>query len=330
MTNAFRPSSRAPSYVVRGPVDLIAIAPVVLGFVPTESVVLASFGGPAGSFHARVDLPESRAEQHGVAAMLLEAAVLNNVEVAAVLVFSELHIRARRQGRILLSSLREAGIDVLEVLRVGAERYHRLIGDDATGTAYDISAHPFVAQRVFEGEVVHASREELVASLAPLDDAPMLCAVRTAVDATSAHGLSADELGAEASWIQSRIRRFRRTRAALDAADAGRVLALVSSADLRDVAWAEMERADGDAHVVLWRDLLRRAPDSLAGDAAALLAFAAWLHGDGALAWCAIDRVDGDASPAAHQLAEQVARVLTAALPPTTWHPPRAGVFSAR
>ena len=54
--------------------------------------------------------------------------------------------------------------------------------------------------------------------------------------------------------------------------------------------------------------------------AAGLLAFAAWLSGDGALAWCAVERclaADPD-----HTLAHLVARALEQAVPPSEWSPP--------
>ena len=55
----------------------------------------------------------------------------------------------------------------------------------------------------------------------------------------------------------------------------------------RDVAWAEITPGASGAHVELWRELVRRSPRDLLPGACSLLAFAAWQHGDGALAWCA-------------------------------------------
>ena len=71
------------------------------------------------------------------------------------------------------------------------------------------------------------------------------------------------------------------------------------------------------AHVDFWADVLRRTPDPLAAAPAALLAFAAWQAGDGALAWCALDRcteVEPD-----YSLARLIARALTDAISPDTW-----------
>ena len=90
---------------------------------------------------------------------------------------------------------------------------------------------------------------------------------------------------------------------------------------VRDVAWAEITRDNSGQHVDLWRDLVRRSPRELLPGPSSLLAFAAWQHGDGALAWCAIDRcleVDPD-----YSMAHCVAEVLTRAVPPGVWEPIR-------
>ena len=62
---------------------------------------------------------------------------------------------------------------------------------------------------------------------------------------------------------------------------------------------------------------MRRCPDDLLPHAAGVLGFAAWLAGDGALAWCAVDRgreVDPD-----HSLLSLVADLLQGAVPPSAW-----------
>jgi hypothetical protein len=101
--------------------------------------------------------------------------------------------------------------------------------------------------------------------------------------------------------------------------EAGRVLVLVAGVPLRDVAWAEMSRDDARAHVELWRDLVRRAPRDLLPAAASLLAFAAWLSGHGALAWCALDRC-AEVDPE-YSMADCVAGLLERAVPPSVWTP---------
>jgi hypothetical protein len=85
------------------------------------------------------------------------------------------------------------------------------------------------------------------------------------------------------------------------------------------VAWAEISRAEATRHVDLWRDLVRRCPLDLLPGPSCLLAFAAWLAGQGALAWCALDRcfeVDPD-----YSMADCVAQLLASAVPPSVWTP---------
>ena len=98
--------------------------------------------------------------------------------------------------------------------------------------------------------------------------------------------------------------------------DVARLLVLLrTSTELRDVAWAEMTHANARDHVDLWRDVVRRAPAGLRADPAALLGFAAWLSGHGALAWCAVGLAQE--SDPDHGLASLLTTALSAAVPPT-------------
>ena len=63
---------------------------------------------------------------------------------------------------------------------------------------------------------------------------------------------------------------------------------------------------------------MRRAPVHLRAAPAALLGFAAWLSGDGALAWCAVERAQ-EAEPG-YGLAGLL-HALAGAVPPSAWEP---------
>jgi len=92
------------------------------------------------------------------------------------------------------------------------------------------------------------------------------------------------------------------------------VLAAIRAPAVRDGAWTPVHRAVARDHVRLWTDAVRRAPARVRGSAAAVLAFAAWTAGDGALAWCAVDRcVEVDPT---NSLAELVGDLLQGAVPP--------------
>ncbi len=327
-------SDDAP-FVARGGTDLVALVPLVLGFHPSDSVVLLTFPPSGRSFHARLDLPTTREEHHAVAEVLLAPVLQHRVGRVAVLVYSDDVEVARSQGEVLLEALLAEGVGVIDVLRVGEDAWHPL-GDpgdpEGPGTAYDLGSHPFTARHVLAGHRLHRDRDEVADTLVGTDEddttAVGLAATRfldqlvrvarrpAAPDGTPALDLF---LCTEARWLQSRVRRWVAEREPLGTGEAGRVLVLASFVPTRDAAWAEIDRRDACAHVDLWRAVVRRAPRELRPGAAALLAFAAWQHGDGALAWCAVDRaldVDPD-----HRLAHCVADLLRGAVPPSSWEP---------
>ncbi|MBV9831700.1 MAG: DUF4192 domain-containing protein [Marmoricola sp.] len=316
-------ASKPPSYVARSPVDLIALVPVVLGFHPDDSVVLLTFGAPGASFHARVDLPVSPDEQQEVADALGRALAANRLERAALVLYTGDEQVCASMARRVLARLAWLGCEVVEVLRVDDGCWYRLPEDGSPGTPYDLQTHPFTARHVFEGRVVHGDRAELADTLVGTDEEDAV-AVALAATRYADHVLATHEepgvLGTEARWLRRCVRRQVRSTAALGAHDAGRVLVLASLQATRDVAWAEITRPRAAAHVELWRELVRRAPRELVPGPAALLAFAAWQAGHGALAWCAVDRaleVDPDCT-----LAHLVAQLLTSAVPPDLWEPP--------
>ncbi|MCW2712249.1 MAG: hypothetical protein JWP24_2443 [Marmoricola sp.] len=319
------PAVPEPStFVARTPADLIAVVPAVLGFHPQDSVVLLTFGPPGGGFHARVDLPVAASEQKAVADVLLDAVTANRVRRAAVLLYTDDVEAALAQGELLVGRLLEVDVEVIDVLRVDDGHWHPVPDDGSPGTAYELETHPFTAQRVFDGHVVHRDRDELADSLVGTDEED---AVSVALAATRYADLVASSgeaqqsasgfLRTEARWLQRRIRTRLEDSHGLDPGDAGRLLVLASLVPTRDVAWAEINRENSGLHVDLWRELVRRGPRHLLPGVSSLLAFAAWQHGDGALAWCAIDRcldVDPD-----YSMAHCVAEVLARAVPPAVW-----------
>ncbi len=85
------------------------------------------------------------------------------------------------------------------------------------------------------------------------------------------------------------------------------------------MVWAGITRDLADQHVRLWTAVVVQCPLELLAAPASLLAFAAWLSGHGALAWCAIDRsLQSDPD---HNLARLVAQALDGAMPPSAWQP---------
>ena len=294
--------SRPPERTVltfRTPEDVLAAVPVLLGFEPSDSVVMLTFGGRE-TFHARVDLPPPRQLDEAVQ-LLWEPALVHGVEQVLFVVYST---RARLAEQ-LLDRLGErfasSGIRVVSFLRADG-RHWFLPG--CPGVPYDVGAHPFRVRSVVEGQVVSTSRDALAARLAPGSGVGAVAEARTRVAAYDA-----------TESVASVWRALERGR--LDDDDLTGVLQGMCDLAVRDATWGSMTRDDAPHHVVLWTDAVQRSPDDLVGGPAAVLALAAWLAGNGALAWCAVDRCV--ASDPDNSLAALVGDLLSRAVPPSSW-----------
>jgi len=304
------PSTPSPTRLTaRTPEDLLAVVPLVLGFQVTDSLVLLTFGGRR-PFHARIDLPDSAAEDAEIVATLLDPARRHGVRAVALVALSaeDRAAIAGRIGRRVVAAFQRAGIDVVDALRADGHRWHpllpgRLPGVPSCGVPYDLSCHPFTAQAVFDGRAVLGSREELARGLEPDHDAV------AAIEALLAGAAPAGPEDA-AALVTEHLADGRIPDAALP----GLLLGLRDPA-VRDAAWAMVRRPGAQGHVRLWTDTVRRAPAVVRGGPAALLALTAWAAGDGALAWCAIDRCR-EVDPH-NSLAHLVSDALERALPPS-------------
>lgn len=300
-----------PPFVVKCPEDLIAFVPVALGFEPRDSVVLLTFGG-GRPFHARLDLPPPNGVDRCVA-QLLRPARRHRVDRAALLIYTDDHRRARRVGRAARQAFQTARITLIDVLRVDAGCWFAPLGGGAVdqGVPYDVSAHPFRARAVLLGKVTLGSREELVASLAPdVAGGARVAAATAEVEPLDAGAVERLVTG----WLELRSTPDDREVAALLLGLTDDQVMLAACGRMGAVRVAEADAAR--ARVDFWRAVVRRAPGWLVAEPAAVLAFVAWLAGDGALAWCAVDRSRECDS---HPLADLVAGLLEEAVPPEAW-----------
>ncbi|GAA2117790.1 DUF4192 domain-containing protein [Nocardioides bigeumensis] len=298
----------------RSPEDVLAMVPLVLGFVPNDSLVMLTFQADR-MFHGRVDLPESARDIRQVAATLLEPAARHRVTKVLFIGYAADPRRVDPVTREVADRFKRAGIEVLGSLAADGRRYWPLpLGPDDTGTEYDAGAHPFAAEAVLNGLVTHGSREELAATLTP--DPAAVARVATAL-ARRSGTLAPGAVAAEAAWAADLVRRGVRGRKPLRVGQLARLVSGLQDLVVRDAAWLTLRRVDAHQHVEFWTAVVKRCPASHLAAPAALLGFAAWASGRGALAWCGVD-VALTAQPG-YSLATLLAEGLQAAMPPSTW-----------
>lgn len=323
MTAIPRPTT---SLTVRGLADLLAAAPVLLGFWPEQSVVLMTFGAQH-PFHARVDLPPAAAQtpscRRQLATVLLEPAVRLGASHVVLLHYADDPAAVEPVHRALRRACRRSGLVVIAALHVDRSHYRDLDDPDPVGRRrrcpYDVSDHPFVLEALVSGRLVHRSRADLAASLDP--DRAAVAAVTAALlagrYADAGVPTSGRAIRDAGEWVHQAVHDLVSDETLPDHADLAHLLWVMQAGRVRDAAWSQIARPTAEAHVRLWTDAVRRAPEPLVAAPAALLGWAAWQAGDGALAWVAVDRCTR-AEPG-YRMAEQLAAILQGAVPPQSW-----------
>jgi hypothetical protein len=299
----------------RGPEDLLAAVPVVLGFRPSDSVVMLTFDARR-TFHARVDLPppdDADDDLPALSAALRDPCLVHGVGRVALVVYSADAALAARVGARLRGDFTAVEIGVIDVLRAHEGLWWQVPTGprepESPGRPYDEACHPFAAQAVFDGQVTHATRDALRETLAPDPDAQRRVRARL-------RGLGPAR-PVEVGWVTEALGRWAESGADPDDDEAARVLRAVTRVEARDAALFAVSRETSREHLRVWSGLLRRAPAGHVPDAAVLTAFAAWQSGHGALAWCALDRCFEVAPD--HPLGRGLAECLTRAVPPSAW-----------
>ncbi|MGD9988399.1 DUF4192 domain-containing protein [Pseudonocardia sp.] len=326
--SARHPAGRRTPTSVRGPGELVAAVPVLLGFHPARSLVVVSTHGPGlrtVGVTLRADLPgppgcATAAEVDELCAMvarsLVEAAGAGPVGAAVVVVDAAVDggpapgvaaLADAAAAALLAAGVGVVGTQVWAAATTAGAAWACTAPCGCAGTVADPEALPLTAAAVVAGAVVRASRAELVAALeAPDPD-----------DLRRRSALFDRELELRAA-CRDEASRAAALESALDATACGTLvlddatvldLALaLQTPQVRDVALRACVGPRAAVAEQLWAALVRETPEPESAEAAVLLAVAALGRGDGALANVAVDRARR-AWPG-HGLAEALAEAL--------------------
>lgn len=295
--------------------DFVAAIPHLLGFHPHRSLVVAAVTDQEriGSV-LRTDLDNE--DKHGMTADVLRMLDHSQVrELLVALIDDRVFERAHPVHRppvldALLEQTRSWRISVRGVVWAGATSAGATwctVNDH--GQVPDPRSTELAASMALSGYVTHASREELAALLDPVDT-DTLARRATALR----HPVSIPPDGAAKRHVRGAVRRsYEGTLPETESEILVLARALADSAG-RDVGLV-LTADDPDRARELWLILTRAVPASHRANPAALLAAAAYLGGDGALAEIAITAAC-EAEPA-HSLAGLLREALHAGVPPT-------------
>lgn len=273
---------------IRSPEELVASVPHLLGFNPTDSLVLVPLTPDLPV--ARVDLPTSARERERAWDSIghVYARYAQPTSRVAIVTFTSDVAYGDRLSQDF--ALRLDGVGVGALIRLGATDTVWIDLETHTGGPLDTATRDrLAAQTVLNGMTQPApSRTSLADSL--LGDRHPI--TEHLADARAHAAVSSPR--AETTFATQQLQAFHTDGKRLDNPTATRFLVALESIPIRDRIWEDINPRTATSHIALWSDLTRRAPDSLRAAPATLLAFASWLKGNGALAWCALDQVPLD------------------------------------
>lgn len=325
----------APSLTISSPDTFLAAVPHLLGFAPTDSVVIAGIGrGPAGSdvitLVQRFDLPPldlaaSQLREVARAATAPMARVGSHEVIITVLSNKAYTSPDELPHRELVDQLIEAHDDARISTRDslytdGTSRWSYGCFDPdccpPTGRVVPEEVRTLVAAEfTAAGVAVAASRDDLAAELAPTD------VEHTQAVAEHLKSMKDPGAGIEA-WRDRRIDHIHRALTSatpLDPKACAQVIDGLADVRVRDTVLWDLAQGRGDGTVVAARlaDVVRTAPDGRVAPAATVLSIQHWTTGDGARANVALDRAL-DENPD-YSLGGLVKTSLTTGMPPSTW-----------
>lgn len=335
--------------LINDPAAAVAAVPHLLGFHPVDSLVLLTTHdtnrGSSAGLVIRADLPPPN-RNYELAEYLLTGPMSSRGAdgVVVVVIGSSRDASpdepAGDEGggpdgacstgrddiphRGLVAALREvlggAGITVQHAVWVprvhSNEAWQCYDDEDCGGDIPDTGSSALAASMAAAGVITFDSREAVEALVASESEeniarraARMDALHEDGVDGSASRGDASRDL----ELVFGAIRLVARG-AALTEDDIVRLLIALSDNRVRDIAMSTASGEWASAAEQLWLTLVRKAPVPELADVAALLAFSAYLRGDGTLAGIALERIE--ATRPDHKLGCLLRQALSVGIPP--------------
>jgi hypothetical protein len=310
--------------------DLITAIPFLIGFHPTDSIVLISVKAGAIGVAMRIDLPATINSDE--IDLLAHHFIRDEAEAALLVAYMP---EGRNDGDSLLISLGAGlirnGIEIHESLLISGGRYRSIICRDASCCPPAGKALPAIEDSAIAAEHVvagipmpYGDISELIDSIAA-DPISVTKGWSATVDNFTIDEDSPEVSALRRDGVESMellLDEFRIGRGPTDEMLVARVIGRMSDVQVRDYAMGVHQEDTYDLYFTMWRELLRLSPVGAVAPIACIVAAMAYENGDGALAQRALDRAIAD--DPSYPLAALLRRVFNAGWPPQSFAQMRA------
>lgn len=313
------------------PGDILAAAPYLLGYHPSDSIVFLALSGGDVKVTGRYDLSGHDGSRDPT--RLVRALKRQGVDSVLLIGYGPA-ARVTADMDLARTTFAAHGVPVRDALRVTDGRYWSYFCTGPCcpmeGTAFDLSVERVSAAMTYAGLQALPDRGHLAASLRSPDEV-----ARTRIRRKT--GRAADRLkrallgSPDTSecwdrWRDEGVRHLHRVIAAVRADgvlptedDLAELLVFVTHARIRDEAWAMVDDHPAQELIPLWTYAVRHADEDHVATPAVLLGYAAWRTGNGALARLAVERAL--AADPEYRLGLMLLDVLDAGIPPAELPP---------
>lgn len=341
MTNHMpdRPVAGSPAVRLRPeqPPDVLDLVPILLGFHPTESLVMVVLHEDTVALTARIDLgtreeleAPGRDEAPGEGGWEVSRADWLGSRMA------EIAIQHAATGVILVGYAQDSAlaalalhravlaqppeVEIVDAICADRDRWWSLACRCSAcaeeGTPYEAGGGQLAAEAVYAGVPlrVFGDRQEKESTVRP-PAAEDRSGLRQAC-VVAAEALADQPAERRCAEMVERVEAFR-PGTELTHAECGRLAVLAASIEVRDAAWGLFSRPDAERMCDLWGQVVRRAVAPYEAAPLCLLGLAGWLAGDGALQVMCFERAL--AVDPGYSLARLLEQLNERAVPPSLW-----------
>jgi len=308
---------------VKTPHDLLAAVPFLIGYHPTDSLVLISVKSDSLEMAMRIDFPKNPPE--GSYQLLASHLKRDNSEGALIVAYEPANSLA---GPEVLHNVADAvaslDIPIRELMLVRNNHWRSLLcSDDKCCPPEGNQIEEFVnsriaAEQVASGKVLPFSDSEgLTHSISAtilakdINWNAQVVGFRVDPDANNLNELQRD--GAESILLLADF--YSQNGFCKDYDLMARVLGRLSDIQVRDFALGCHTDQTINSYWAMWRDLMRIAPPKFVAPVASVFASIAYENGEGALAHRALDRAIEDDPE--YSLARLLRRIFSSGWPPS-------------